>query len=330
MNLKQKIRKLNENKYFKTPKMERLLNILMFVAVYEETNIETISGYLNLSPALIKKYLSDKDLIMTILDEEEYKELIKIIKNIDLVSEKEKYIEKVKITSKIIDDILTTRYRIDEIARKNFLSPYTLRKYLDDKEFLSKNFGENTYELIEKRIEETSKLRDSVKGSADKILVQDKNNLAILKDDIHYLTEYEYRTVDIVSTYLFSECNVDEMAKNGGISYQNVLIALNDENLKRLLKEDYYKRVVYLRELEKNFNQIGIQNKRDLLVSCVEALINNNYNTRHTANQTKIPYYLLKRIIEQDFISMLYDKEIIQKIDNAFNPNKELEKGKTK
>ena len=330
MDLKQKIRKLNENKYFKTPKMERLLSILMFVAVYEETNIETISGYIDLTPELIKKYLSDKDLIMTILDEEEYKELIKIIKNMDLVSEKEKYIEKIKITSKLINDIMSTRYRVDEIARRNFLSSSTFRKIIEDKEFLAKNFGENTYELLIKRIDETSRLRDSQKHSANKILIQDKKNLAILRDDVHYLNEYEYRVIDLISTYLFSDCNVDEIVKTRGISYQNILNALNDNRLKQLLKDEYYKEIVHLRELEKNFNQTGIQNKRELLVSCVEALVSNNYNARHTANQIKIPYYLLKRIIEQDFISMLYDRETVQKINNAFNTNKEIEKGKTK
>lgn len=330
MDLKQKIRKLNENKYFKTSKIERLLRVLMFVAVYEETNIEVISKYINMSPDLIKKYLSDKDLIMSILDEKEYNELIRILKNIELVSDQEKYKEKVKITSKIIDDIMNTRYRITEIARRNFLSYTSLKKIIEDKEFLEKNFGENTYEILLKRIDETSKLRDSQNHSANKILIQDKKNLAILRDDVHYLNEYEYRTVDIISTYLFSDCNVDEMAKSSGISYQNVISALNNLSLEYILKEDCYKEVVYLRNIENNFNQIGIQNKKELLINCVEALINNNYNARHTANQTKIPYYLLKRIIEQDFISMLYDKEIVQKIDNAFNPNKELEKGRTK
>ena len=330
MDLKQKIRKLNENKYFKTSKIERLLRVLMFVAVYEETNIEVISKYINMSPDLIKKYLSDKDLIMSILDEKEYNELIRILKNIELVSDQEKYKEKVKITSKIIDDIMNTRYRITEIARRNFLSYTSLKKIIEDKEFLEKNFGENTYEILMKRIDETSKLRDSQNHSANKILIQDKKNLAILRDDVHYLNEYEYRTVDIISTYLFSDCNVDEMAKSSGISYQNVISALNDLSLEHILKEDCYKKVVYLRNIENNFNQIGIQNKKELLINCVNTLINNNYNVRQTANQIRIPYYLLKRIVDQDFVNILYDKEVTQKINNAFNPNKELEKGRTK
>ena len=94
------------------------------------------------------------------------------------------------IIKNIIDDIFNTRYRIDDIYKKNFSARESIEKIIYNTSFLDDNFGIGTKEKVKNKIAENALIRE--KKPRNSILIEDRWDIFVAAKDLYYLNESNY------------------------------------------------------------------------------------------------------------------------------------------
>lgn len=324
MDLEKKILELYRNQYFQKVKVKKVITMLKLIIVDKEKDLEKVLSKANITKLTLDKYILDKELMSQFLTEREYLKFLGYYYELNK-EYKNKYINKKReIIINVIDEILNSRYNLIEISQKNYITDDVLQYILSEEEFLKQKFGYNIIEIISNRIQETSNIRKAVPN--DKYLVEDKESMRILKEGIYYLDPIEYKVIKVISSYLSSNGNIDFLKQNLEIDYSNVIYYLQDKRLNYLLKEDVYQKIKNIYTIEKVLFENDYASKEEVIRQVINDLKKNKFDLNQTIVNLGLPYYLVKRILEQRITYNMCDDDTINKIEMLFNKEKKENK----
>ena len=152
MNLEEKVEKLYSNQYFEKIRTKKFITMLKVIVLDKEKNLDKIASKSGLSKVTVKKYLKGDELFSRFLTNYEYEEFLLYVKDIKDYEKSKLEEEKYFLAKNLINDILTTRYSIDEIYTRNYTTPYFADIILKDNKYLEENFGADIVNEIKFRI----------------------------------------------------------------------------------------------------------------------------------------------------------------------------------
>lgn len=300
----------NKIKKQKDENTRKLVSLLKHIVL----NIDELSNKANLSLVEIDKLINDKNYMLRNLSIDEY---AVILNNYNSVFSKAKAKQKKLIfTSRAIDYIMNSRYQPIDISIHIGAPYYFVKEIIEDKNYLDENFGEGTRSKLKAKIKENGLMRMKAIRGENKI--ENKWHILYLKDDIYSLDSITFRILNLTSEYLQTEANIDYLSKKYGYSYQTIISTISSSNLENILKPEYYKRLRELLGFEKQFNTESVVSNIKLLDKVITMLESNGYNIDETVEKTHMPYFMLKRLLNQNKIIALYGNDIYEKISNMF------------
>jgi len=204
MTLEDKIIELNKKEY-PLVKDQRIMDLLMVVLVEKETNLNKIIGRTSTTLKTIQRYLDEEVSIRKYLTDEEFKIFKTTLEGIMFgatekrmngkvihlePSKDQRKAEELKIVRNIIDEILNTRHKIDDIFINNYFSKEKFgaliaSNYIDD------NFGKGMQYIIKSKIEENGLIRERV--PRDKKLIEDRLHIYVSNPNIHCLEMNDFK-----------------------------------------------------------------------------------------------------------------------------------------
>ena len=324
--LEQKIKNLYQNLYFKKVTTQKLVTMLKIIVIDKETDIDKIAKKSNIAIPTVKKYINSKELLLELLTEEEYNEFIPYRDIINNKKKQQEELEKYEMCKNIINDILETRFRFEEICRRNFITPSTFKNILEEEKYLIENFGKDIINQLKFRISETGIIREST--PRNKKIIEEAWDLKIVKDKIHCLDSYKFRILQVVSNYLMSGADITFVSQKFEMPEQMVYNYLTDPKAKEILKEEYYNELskcIYKEETLKNHD---LNAKRDLISFAVMTLKKSDYDLKETSSVCEIPSNLLERILKDDLLFIMYSRDEVEKIRNLFVDQEKKEKNR--
>lgn len=299
MNLKEKIMdiyKKYDNKYTK-PLIRKAIRLLKIVLVDEETNLDKISKFVPIGIGTIKKYAEQNEIIEILLTKEEYAIFKKRVNYILKLDSKKVQNESLAVLKNIIDDIYNTRYKLDDICAKNYLSYSRFNKLLIDENYLDDRFGKGTREKIKNKLKETSIIR--TKGSRNEHIIEDRIQLLIVKPQITHLNTYDFKKLSLAASYIENEANVQEIVNKHNIDFISVIAALSDPKLSQILKEEYYLKLNRYISIEKLLLGNRIVEKQKFIYEIIGFLGNNGFDKNVAIEYFNLPKNLFNRILNE-------------------------------
>ncbi|MBQ9072144.1 MAG: hypothetical protein IJY25_03195 [Bacilli bacterium] len=321
--LEQKIKSLYQSLYFKRVTIQKLVTMLKTIVIDKETDIDKISKKSNISVPTIKKYINSKELLLELLTEDEYNEFIPYRDCINNKKKQQEESEKYEMCKNVINDILETRFKFEEICRRNYITESKFKNLIKEEKYLIENFGKDIINQLKFRISETGIIREST--PRDKKIIEEAWDLKVVKDKIHCLDSYEFRVLQVVSNYLMSGANITFVSQKFEMPEQMVYNYITDPKVKKLIKEDYYNELSKCIYKEDVLRSHDLNAKRDLIRFAVMTLKKSDYNLEETSEICDIPSNLLERILTDDLLFIMYTRDEVEQIRALFVEQKKKE-----
>lgn len=276
----------------KTSKIKRLINAVL---IDGEKNIDAIEKKVCIKIATIRKHLEDPKELRKYLTEDKLNLFLLKVKKMLEDKDKALYEEEVNIIKNIIDDILNTRYLFEDICSRHFLNKSRVNELFDNNEFMSKEFPAGTREIIKKKLKENDSLRRQT--PRDCFVAEDRFFIMILKDNIHYLNQFDNKKISFVSYYLGTGANLDLVMEKFNVSLPEAFAILKNPKLGVLLKKWYHNILEHCLEIEKILYGNDLNAKREYAVEVINCLKQNNFDKQLTMAYYKIPEALFNRLL---------------------------------
>lgn len=316
MNLEEKVLNLYKKEY-KTTKQQRVVDILKIILVDKETDPDKIVNLTATTLVTIGKYAYDKELITQFLTEEEY-EIFK--QKIDVVlnsKEKNKKAEEEKIIRNIIDDIFNTRYKIEDIYRKNFVTRNKIETLFFKTDYLDNTYGLGMKDKVKIKITENGLLRE--KKPRNSIFIEDRWDVFVANPDVYYLNELDFRKLKLASSYLCSGADMNYVTKKHEISAPAVISILCDLKLQSILNPVCYENLKRYISIENVLINNELSAKKTLLFNVVHVLNESNFDKQLTANYFNLPICLFDKLLKEITLFPFFDENIRNNVKNLLN-----------
>ena len=315
MSLEEKILNLYKNEN-NTAKQQRIIDILKVILVDKETNPDKIVDLTSTTIKTIQKYISEKELIIQFLTEEEYnifKDTFENIINQKVIIE----VEEETLIKNLIDDIFNTRHKYEEICRKNFMNPNKIKEILYKTNYLDDNFGIGTKERVRIKLAETGLIRE--KKPRNSILIEDRWDIFVTNPDIHYLNELDFKKMKLASSYLCSGADIAYVVKKYEIGVSSVLTFLSDLKLQTILKPTCYENLKRYISIENVLINNELSSKKTLLFNIIHVLSESNYDKQLTQTYFNLPVCLFDRLLKEIIELPYFDEDIKKNVKMLLN-----------
>lgn len=328
--LEDKIILLNENREQKKIIDQDIALLLKLIVIDGEKDIKKIRSKMVINQKQIEKHLNDKELLLKYLNGAEYDEYLeyynkltnflyekknKIKQKIDLEEKKrEKVVEKKNLIKNLVSDIMNTRLSKETILIRNCISDTTYDKIISNDELLDSMFGKGFAQILRNRIKQNSIVRLSVPRNM--YIIEEKDEINITKNNVTYLDEYNFKRMKIICSYLKNNCDIDVVVSEKNLFPISIVNSILDKKNELYLKPDFYILIQKLGTLEKIRLTGSITERKEIVNNIVGYLEKNNYDIDLVSNELEIPISILKKYLNQSFITTTYSQEQINKIND--------------
>lgn len=334
MTLEEKIIELNKKEY-SLIKDQRIMDLLMTVIVDKETSLNKIIEKTATTLKTIRKYLEEETAIRKYLTDEEFKVFKTTLEGIinDATEkrmngrvghiENSKQVtaaEELKIVRNIIDEILNTRHKIEDIFANNYYSREKFKALLSSN-YIDDNFGKGMQYIIKSKIEENGLLRERV--PRDKKLIEDRLHVYVANPNIHCLEMNDFKKLSLASDYLCSGADVDTIRKKRETNLSSIITILSSDRLEELLEKKHYENLYYCICIEKVLMGNDLIAKENILKDIEYCLIENNYDLELVCATFNLPYYLLQRLLLEIIKLPQFGDELKANINYVLNMKNE-------
>ena len=335
--LKDKVILLNQTKEFKRYRDADIAKLLKLIVLDGETDLKCIASKMLITQKVIEKYLSSKEILLQYLNDDEYNEFLEYYSKLtNFLSEikverkqepkrVEKKEETERLVKNIVSDIMYTRLSKEQILIRNCISDTIYDRIINNEELLESIFGKGFCQVLRNRIKQKSIMRASVPRNM--YLVEEREDLSIVKDDIIYINEFDFKRMKIVSCYISNDFDIELVSKEKNLMPISIINSLLSEKNKEILKTHVYELVQKLANLEKILLTGVNQERKEIVSAVIMSLEKNNYDISMVSQELQMPIALIKNCLKQPFITIIYSKEQIEQIKEILN-SEELRKPK--
>jgi len=330
MELKNKIMELcreHDNKYAK-PLMRKKVRLLKITLVDEETDVDKILNFVPIGLETVEKYIKEYELFSSILTREEFlvfKQRIQGLMNRDIKKETEikenesNEKEDIKFLRYLIDDILNTRHSLDYLVAKNYIQNNRFSAILRDDNYLDDNFGVGTKEKIQKKLQENKLIR--IRCPRNEYVIEDRYQIKIAKDEIIHLDSINFKKLELATSYIFSNADIEFVSKKHAVSPISLVTWLSSPGLDEIIKPEYYLKIKKNIYVEKLLYEQNIIAKKVFLVEVIEFLENNNFDKEIAMHYFDIPENLFDRVLNEILKLAITNDQTKNEIKNITTSN---------
>ena len=334
MSLEEKIIELNKKEY-PLIKDQRIMDLLMGVIVEKETSLNKLIEKTATTLKTIQKYLEEETAIKKYLTDEEFKVFKTTLEGIiNGATEKRmngrighiensKQVtaaEELKIVRNIIDEILHTRHKIEDIFVNNYYSRDKFKALLSSN-YIDDNFGKGMQYIIKSKIEENGLIRERV--PRDKKLIEDRLHVYVANPNVHCLEMNDFKKLSLASDYLCSGADVDSIVKKRETNLQSIIATLSSNRLEEILEKKHYENLYYCICIEKVLIGNDLAAKENILKDIENSLLKNNFDFELVCAEFNLPHYLLQRLLLEIIKLPHFSDELKASIKSALDINKE-------
>ncbi len=294
MNLENKIMDLYNSKIQKV-KAKKVINLLKFVLVDNKTNLYEIQSLVPIGINTIKKYISEKDYMLEFLTEEEYELLKSKIDYIFELDKKREEKEDLALVTKIIDDILNTRYRIQDICSNNLCQLNKFKRLFDETNYIEENFGIGVKRKIEEKIAKNTRERLNVPRNM--FIIEDRYQIKVAEKNLTCLEQSDYKKLCYASDYLCSGANLEFTSQKNEVSTIAAFTLLSDKKIEQLLKKEHYDNLKRYLQIEMLLLSNDLTNKKIMLNDIVSKLYQFGIEKSQILSFYKLPEYLFDKLL---------------------------------
>lgn len=288
---------------------KKLQRLIKCVLVDGETDLDVIEKKAYIKINTIKKHLENPKELERYLTEEELELFVNKVNQMFEKRESKIAEEELQTVKKIVDEIFNTRYRYIDICSRNFTSMERFETYLNNKEYMNRNFPDGTVERVKSRIEETGLIRE--KKPRDHFIIEDRVNIYYAKEGIFFLTQFDNKRLNFASYYLASGGNLELVMKKFESSMPVTLGVLSDPKIEQILKPEYYAILEKYIKIEKILVENNLLAKKELVIQITKFLEENNFDNELAMAYFKMPECLFNKLLVE-----------IVKLPNANNETK--------
>ena len=319
--LKEKVTLLNQSKDFKRYKDQDIIKLLKLIVLDGEIDLEKITNNMLISQREIEKYLGNENIMREYLTESEYKEfliyynkltnfLVKV-KHQDVRNPKE---DETEIVKKLVSDIMGTRLSKSEILTRNGIGKTLYDRIMNNEALFEKIYGPGFIQILKRRIKLRTIERESVPRNM--YIVEEREDLSIVKDGIIYLNEFDFKRMKLASCYVNNDFDIGVVSNKKELSPIAIINSLLSEKNKEVLNFNIYTLIQEFVSLEKLLLTGSISERKKIVSFVIDCLSRNNYDINLVSQDLKLPISLIKNCLKQPFITIFYSKEQVQKIND--------------
>lgn len=278
---------------------KKLITLLKLMFIDKINDLEVILKIIPANIATLNRYIKEPEYVLKYLTQEEFilfESRINKIKEIyEYKKEQNRNIQEKENFKNTVFDILNTRYKLEDICKKNGITRIKFNEMLNDKKFVESVFGEGYQEKTKEKIRQNSLIR----RTQNMYVVEDKFSISVAKEDIIYLNKEEYRMLIYASHYLFSGADIDFVKKTFGVDFSAVMPFISSSKLELLMKPNYYKILRSYIDVEKILLGNDLKRKKELMNEIVSFLFQNNFNKEIALLYYNLPEKLFDRLLEE-------------------------------
>lgn len=308
MDLEMKIKELTKKQY-KNEKDRRIVDILNAVIVDKIVDLDKLIFRTSTTDITLKKYVENEEVFKDFLTHREFLIFKNKLKTILDKSTTEKESEDINILKKVFHEILNTRHKLEYICVSNGYPLSRFKTVINLGDYIDRNFGMNMQKRIKNKITQNGIVRDSVPRKM--ILVEEEEHIKVVKPEIYYLNQIDYKKISFVSSYLLSDANLEFVSKKYCVNNVTALNVLDDTKLESIIKPSCYETLVRYINIEKVLLGNSISEKIKMLSDVINLLYSSNFDVNVVVEQLKITYILLEKMLKE-ISKNLYFKESIR------------------
>ena len=302
-------------------KQKKIVNLLKIVLIDNETDINKIEKYVPITRKTIEKYMEEKTCILEYATEQEFQLLKNRIDNIFKIESEKEEREKLAIVTKIIDEIFSTRHKLEKVCSNNFFSLERFKIILNQTTYIEDKFSVQLKQELKDKIAQTAKQRAHI--PKDMILIEDRFHVFIANPNVVYLNRVDYKTLEYVSDYLCSGCNMEYVSNKFGTYYDVVIRNLSDPNIEKIIKPEHYENLLRYIKLEKFMLEAPPSDKKTFFEKFINILYENNFDKEIVLKYYQITECLLNRFFEEIIKNPYFDEDIKKDIKLFLNLEEE-------
>lgn len=310
--------RINPNLEKTKTKLERLIKCVL---VDGETNLNKIEKKANVKIPTIRKHVENPKELEKYLSKESLDYMLVILKKQFKEMDEKEYKEDVKLIKQIISDILDTRYLYVDICARNLFSIKKFENYLYDEEFMKREFPQITPEMIKFKIDENDKIR--IRKPRDMFIVEDRFCVMIAKKDVHYLSQFDNKRIQIASHYIGTGANLDSVIEYFKLDQYEALTNLASRSLEKILDEKYYDILKHCLSIENKLIGNDLANKKQFIIEVISFLEQNNFDLDLAMLYFKIPNPLFTKVLNEIVRLPYASQETKNTIENILGVEKE-------
>lgn len=332
-----KLNELNETKQLKSYRAQDIALILKLIVLDGLTDLNKITSKTFVDQKQVEKYLKNKEIMKEFLTEDEYNEFLEYYNKLTNFLELKANLDKNKLSinnksltkntlliSNIVSDIMNTRLSLTQIYINNFISNTTFRKILSNKQLLDSMYGEGFTEILKAKIIQNGNERKTKPRNL--YLVEEKNDVLIIKDEAKYLDSVNYRRMKTISCYLSNECDLEFVEQTMNLSKPAILNVLLNKNNQEIMRPEAYEVLCRFAQLERIWLEGTHEERINIVQNIILTLENNNYDIDLVSTELVLPINILKRYLNLNLVRLYYPEQF-EKINNIFNEQEENKKG---
>lgn len=282
--------------------LEQIVNLYLEGNTYQE-----ISNILDKEVVYVEALLNYKSLIAKNLGDSVWNDVKK--KNEEFLKQEElkkKEIEYKETMYNVIYYVINSLYKIGEIERILLIGSSKVRKMLDNVEFILNEYGEDVLLMIDEKLE-IRKTKNKRPTKKNDIVIADPKYRKIVREDAIFTSKYEYSILEKVLLFLQYNGNISKIANDTRYTWNEIYTSLNDSCLINILKDDIYKEVQTLLEVENLLSQNKMSDRKVFLVNIIK-LLSEEKDIKKLEEMIGYKHKTIKRILQEPMVPLLCEQ----------------------
>lgn len=299
----------------------KLQRLIKCVLVDGETNLDVIEKNAYIKIDTIKKHAADPSELEKYITGDKLELFLSKVRK--MLEEREKAAEKqeLDLVTRIIDDIFHTRYSFNEVCSRNFMCRKRFETFLDNEEYMNKNFPSGIVKAVRAKITENGMIRERI--TKDAFIIEDRINIYYAKDDLFFLNQFDNKRLNFAAYYLATGANLESVMKHFESNIHVTLGILSDSKLEQILKPQHYETLERCINIEKMLIENNLIAKKELVIQINEFLNQNNFDKDLAIAYFKIPECIFNKILVEIIKLPYASNESKLEIQNLLNINEE-------
>lgn len=288
---------------------KRYLALCRAVLIDNITTLEELESLIGLSKDTIRKYINDLSNTESFLPNS----------IIQLLEEKTKTFCRFTITSAlkdqyyklVVDLYLSGRYSHENMCEITGLENTAIRSILN--QHAKRILDEETYlQLISHK-----KYMNSLCSKYKQNMIRDQRMIAVVKPEIVYVSFEDYRLLTNLIHFLTEYYDISIKDPKETFMANVVYLLANENNLRRLLKEEAFIKIWSSLQIEQLLFEGEISKKSEFIISITKSFFINDLDLDATAEKEQISIESLIRILQNGYIKTSYGVIVYEYIKKA-------------